>query len=231
MSRFSVLAFLVVLAACGGPTGTASERLIDCERGPLAVPVFEIEGVDVPESGHVALAGPVEAITDGQGRIEIRLIDGTSGQATVRMEFPQSVQTDLQAGSVVEIDYWQRQGFEGTARGIRISDEAGIVLVADDGDYGNAVRVEDLAPFAVTLIDIGCRNRRNEPGDLNGFALAVSAGDDSVRLTHGQTGGLMVSSRQYTALAIRSVAAVDDAFWTDAPLEYTSFVIWRTTAG
>ena len=189
--------------------------------------MFGIEGADVPQSGHLALGGAVADIVQTGGRVEIALVDEMSREVTVRLEFARPVRIDLQTGSEVEIDYWRRQGFEGTADGIRIRDDSGLVLIADDGDYGNAIVGEDLAAFAVAQADAGCRNRDNAPDNLNNFKLVVSVGEGSVELTHGETASLTVLSRQYITLALRSVASVGDVFWTDAPTEHTSFVIAR----
>jgi hypothetical protein len=227
---------VLVSASCGEGVDSAStspsaalggRRNIDCEAAPLPNPVFDIQGAEVPKSGHLRLVGVLHGIAHTGGQVEISLRSEMPGQVIVRLDFARPVQLDLLTGSKVEIDYWELQGFEGAARGIRIRDDRGLVLIADDGDYGNAILEEDLAPFTVAQADAGCRNRENRPGDLNNFKLAVSAGDAPVELMHGETGSLMISSREYAILALRSVAGVGNVSWTDAPYEYTSFVIAR----
>lgn len=202
-------------------------ELIDCKATPLPNPAFEIDGAQMPESGPLRLTGEVDRIIQTDGHVELALIDEQSRSITVRMDLVRPIRVDLLQGTVVDLDYWRRQGFEGTAHGIRIRDDLGLVLVADDGDYGNAIPEEDFTPFTVAQTDAGCRNRENRPGDLNNFPLVVSSGQDSVQLIHGETGNLTSSLGNYTILVTRSVARVDDAIWTDAPHEFTSFVIAR----
>lgn len=237
MRRFFFLLMLVfMLTACGDRVGSATPAvsgppdgglIIDCEAVPLANPLFDIEGAEVPKSGHLRLTGAVDGVVQAGGQVQIAIWDEQSGPVTVRLGFARPMQIDLRTGTVVLIDYWQRQGFEGISRGIRISDDLGVVLIADDGDYGNAVLEDDLAPFTIAQTDAGCRNRENRPDDLNNFKLVVSAGEGSVELIHGATGELVTSSGEYVALALRSVARVGDVLWTDAPYEFTSFVIAR----
>ena len=237
MRRVLFLMMVVfVMAACGDPVGSAtpsgsgpsdSEPTIDCEAMPLPNPELDIAGAEVPASGHLRLTGEVDGIVQTGGQVEISLRDEQTGPVTLRLDFARPIRIDLLTGSVVDIDYWQRQGFEGIARGIRIRDDLGLVLIADDGDHGNAILEEDLAPFTVAQTDAGCRNRENRPSDLNNFKLVVSAGEGSIELIHGATGNLMMSSGKYTTLALRSVARAGEVVWTDAPYEFTSFVIAR----
>ena len=146
---------------------------------------------------------------------------------TVRIDLGQPVELDLSTGSEIEIDFWQTQGFEGTARGIRIGDGSGVVLIAEDGDYGNAIPEDDLAPFTVAQAAAGCRSHDNQIGDYDNFKLVVSAAGDSVELIHGEKGSLTSPFREYSVLALRSLVRPEDVFMTEAPFVYTSFVIAR----
>ena len=215
--------FLVLLVLASASCGVW--RFSDCNKVPLPIPVFEIEGAEGPESQHLQLNGEIVGTTQEEGRVEITVADEESGQRIVRLDLGRPVQIDLSTGSEVEIDFWQGQGFEGTARGIRISDDSGVVLIAEDGDYGNAIPEEGLAPFAVAQTDAGCRNHDNQINDYDNFKLVVSAGGDSVELIHGETDRLTKSSREYSVLALRSVASPDDVILIEAPYGYTSFVI------
>ena len=201
----------------------------DGEAKPLAKPKIAIQGEIDEGAEHIHLAGKVLEVrsTEKEGHHQIDIEDGAKGKVTLTLEVPSMVPIDLPPGREVEVDVWSRMGFKGPARGVRVTDADGVVLLVDDGAYGNAIRREDLAPFAVSQEDAGCRNRANHPGELNNFWLVVRAGEASVKLIHGQSGDLAWKERTYRVVAIESVARVGDVIWTDAPYEEVSFAIGR----
>lgn len=231
-ARSAIVAVVLSAVGCssgGGPGGA-------CDAVPLAAPVFRFSGATASE--EEPLPGSNE---DSRWILESRTAESPDGRSerlvlthpckgtslTLTWTMPAKIPIDLRVGAWVEIGAWNRQGFEGTARGFRIDDERGPVLLVDDGAYGNAIRGDDLAPFSVAQEDMGCRNRRNTPDDLNNFLLVVSAGAPLVKLVHGQSAELEAGGAVYTVLAVRSTSRVGDVRWTDAPYDYKSFVIAR----
>lgn len=150
-----------------------------------------------------------------------------AGKVVLTMMLPEKLPLDLVVGRDIQVDYWDRVGFGGSARGIRIRDGKGIILLADDGNYGMAVQGDDTKPFTIGQEDANCRNRRNTPGDLNNFYLVVSAEGKSVKLIHGGSAELDADGRIFTVLAVRSTARVGNVKWTDAPYSYKAYVIAR----
>ncbi len=217
-------AALLVLAAIA----QAGDKPDDSAE-PMPRPKIALQGKVEENAEHVHIAGKVLEVRSIQeeGRHEIDVEDVEKGKVTLTLDVPSTLPIDLAQGREVEVDLWSRMGFGGCARGARIKDADGVVLLVDDGGYGNAIHREDLAPFEVSQEDAGCRNRANQPGRLNNFWLLVRAGEASVKLIHGQSGDLAWKERTYRVVAIKSVARVGDVRWTDAPYEEVSFAIGR----
>ncbi|GEM_PF-4433407 len=221
MNHLPVLLVLVSVACADDkPDGDAQ---------PLARPKIALQGEVDQDAEQIHLAGKVLGVrsTEKDGCHHIEVEDGERGNVTLTLEVPSTLPIDLTPGREVEIDVWSRMGFKGPARGVRVTDADGVVLLVDDGAYGNAIHREDLAPFQVSQEDAGCRNRANHPGELNNFWLVVSAGETSVKLIQGQSGDLAMKERTWRVVAIKSVARVGDVIWTDAPYEEVSFAIGR----
>lgn len=215
--------FLLALSAAW------AEDKPDGEAKALPKPKIALQGKIDENAEHIHLAGKVLEVRsiEKEGSHQVDIEDGEKGKVTLTLQVPSALPIDLSQGREVEVDVWSRLGFGGTARGVRITDADGVVLLADDGGYGNAIRREDLAPFEISQEDAGCRNRANQPGDLNNFWLVVRAGEASVKLIQGQSGDLACKERTYRVVAIESVARVGDVRWTDAPYEEVSFAIAR----
>lgn len=121
--------------------------------------------------------------------------------------------------------------FEGVAQGVRIRDDAGLVLIVEDGDYSNAITGADLAPFTISQTDLGCRNRENRPGDLNNFGLSITVDDTTVLVLPGERALIAANGHNYSVVSLRSTSRHSDVEWTDAPYTYTSYSISRSPAG
>lgn len=221
MHPMAALLVLVSVACAGDEPDGAAE--------PLARPTIALQGEIDESAEHIHLAGKVLQVrsTEKEGYHQIDVEDGEKGKVVLTLQVPSALPIDLPEGREVEVDVWSRRGFKGPARGVRVKDADGVVLLVDDGAYGNAIRKDDLAPFEISQEDAGCRNRANRPGALNNFWLVVKAGDASVKLIQGQSGDLVVKDRTWRVVAIKSVARVGDVRWTDAPYEEISFAIGR----
>ncbi len=232
----SVAALVVVLVATGCGCTPTGEDGADCAAEPLANPKVEAEGAKPDGAGRLALAGEVKSFTpleDGKAGTLV-IGDATHGDVTLRWTLPAPLEVDLAIGASVKATYVRMQGFGGSATGLAIRDDAGPILLVDDGGYGNALMAADLAPLTVAQRDAGCRNRKNEPGSLNNFFLVVTAGEGDaatkVEKIHGETGDLEHGGATYRVLPIKSTARVDEKVWTDAPYEFKAFAIARRPA-
>ncbi len=221
------IAFISLLLAVLCTRALAEDPKPECDAKPLASPRITVSGLTDKDDQEVTLKGPVLSADHREGAWVFTISDGARGEVVIHLDLPQSVNLDFNFWPAVEIDYRHPLGFEGRATGLRISDADGIVLLVDDGQYGNALRARELEPFAISQEDAGCRNRKNTPGDLNNFWLVVKAGDASGKLIQGQTGDLTYKDRAYTVIAIQSTARVDNVTWTDAPYEYVAYAIVR----
>jgi hypothetical protein len=202
-----------------------------CEARPLDRPTFELRGIELDERGAVEFSGRVESRESseegGHHRDALTIDAGERGRIEIAVALPRKVAFDLEKGREVKVVFRRTRGFQGRATGLAIRDSVGVVLLADDGEYGNALRPAETAPFKISQEDAGCRNRRNHPGDLNNFRLVVEAGESTAKLMHGETGELRVGEARYAVLAIRSVSRVGGVRWTDSPYEYRAFAIGR----
>lgn len=223
------LSLTLALAGLGAVVAAAAPP---CTPDPLPVPTFVLSGAAETSSkpgDHVRrVSGTMESHREpggGAHELVLKLADGKQLTATVTL--PGSVALDVAPGAQLDLVHWLRQGFEGQAQGLAIRDGAGIVLLADDGGYGNAIVAEDRKPFTLVQKDAGCRDRENRPGDLNGFLLVASTPSGKVELKQGESGDLADGSRRYRVVAVHSSAKVGDAMWTDAPYEVMSYVIAR----
>lgn len=186
----------------------------DADARPLAHPTFKIEGTEA---------------TSFTAKLVERKDDALhfEGKITLTMSLPKKLPIDLVPGREIQVLYRKTQGFEGSATGLVLRDADGIILAADDGAYGNALKPAEIEPFKVTQRDAGFRNRKNTPDDLNNFWLVAASGKSEVKLIHGQSAELKSGERLYTVLAVKSTSRVGDVRWTDAPYEYKAFVIAR----
>lgn len=205
-----------------------------CTPPPLAVPTFELAGLGgqdasgKPGDRETRASGTLAAHREPGGGVHelaMKLLDGK--QVVVKVTLPLPVVLDLAPGATLDVVHHLRQGFEGQAQGLAIRDARGIVLLADDGGYGNAIVAEERKPFTLSQKDAGCRDRENRPGDLNGFLLVASTPSGKVELKQGGSGELADGDRRYRVVAVRSSSRVGDAVWTDAPYEVMSYVIAR----
>lgn len=221
-----VLAFWTITVSAspdGGP---------DCDAEPLVLPSIEIAG-----AAEVGGVDRLNVRLNVQGRITdlrvdraagfVTVGDARQGQVTFAWKLPRSLPVDLTMGRSVTVAYRYGRGFGGEARGLVVADEAGPVLILEDGAYGNALSTAERAPFEVFQADAGCRNRENRPGDLNNAFLVVTAEGQRIQLIHGQQKNLIYRERRFAVLAIKSTARVGDVIWTDAPYAYTAFAIVR----
>lgn len=217
----------VALALLLASLSFAADPKPDPDAKPLEMPKVEFTGLPEKDAQEVHLKGAAVATIDEHGiNWGVQVRDAAQGEVWVMIHLPAAVDLDVKDRDL-EIDYRHTLGFEGRATGLRISDSDGIVLLVDDGQYGNALRAKEPEPFAISQEDAGCRNRKNEPGDLNNFWLVVKAGEASVKLMQGQTGELKWKERTYTVIAIQCTARVDNVTWTDAPYEYVAYAIVR----
>lgn len=220
-----VVAVSAILAGCG-PDAPAGPK-VDCEIEPLPNPTMRIGEDDMPPGSHLNVRGAVLEYSSQRGKSALLMADAVHGEVSVFWTLPRGLPLDLRKGQNIQLDYWRRDGFEGSARGLRIKDDAGVVLLVDDGEYGNAIEAAELAPFSVTQKDAGCRNRRNLPGSLNNAFLVVTLGAEKVSLIHGDSAQIQHDGHTYEVLCTRSTAKVGDVVWTDAPYEFRSFAILR----
>lgn len=223
----SVLLCLVVVmvtAACADSPGD-SEPDVQCEVSPV-IPSFTITGAVVPDSGELTLEGQLHALSIVAGVVELSVSDGVE-IVEFSIENSGVDEIDLTSGRSVVVEYWHRQGFEGVARAIRISDRSGVALLVEDGDYGNAAGPSDLEPFTLGQSDVGCRNRANNPGSLNNFALTIEGGGAAAELMPGARSVITADGIDYAVRSLRSTSRHGDVLWTDAPYTYTSFSIAR----
>ncbi len=198
-------------------------RAQDCEAMPLPRPVVSVAGEEGPTRKEVRLDGRVKVFEVAPGGGARLVLDTGGAERTIEWVLPREVAVDLDPGRQVSVVYRFCQGFKGAATGLLVEDAAGIVLLVDDGAYGNAFGPGERGPFEISQADAGCRNRANHSGDLNNCYLVVRLGDEEVRLIHGDSAGL----GGYSVLAIESTARVGDVRWTDAPYEYVAYAIAR----
>jgi hypothetical protein len=168
---------------------------------------------------------------DKEGLEEELVFDIGGESRELTWTLPRTLSIDLTEGQEVEVLFRKTMGFGGSATGIRIRDTDGIILLADDGVYGNALRPNETEPFRFSQEDAGCRSRANRPGELNNFFLVVEGGDAMVKLIHGNQGELEVNERTHSVLVVKSTARVGDVRWTDAPYSHQAFVIARNKGG
>lgn len=232
------LVVVMLASACGDSPGnsvpdvspsTSTTVVTQCEESPV-IPSFTITGVEVPDSGELIVEGQIRALSIAADAVELSVSDGTDGVGFT-IENSGVDEIDLMSGSPVVVEYWYRQGFEGVAQAVRISDRSGVVLVVEDGDYGNALGPADLEPFTVAQTDIGCRNRANDPGSLNNFALTIAGAGAPIELMPGARSIVTVDGNDYAVRSLRSTSRHSDVEWTDAPYAYTSFSIARLADG
>jgi hypothetical protein len=188
--------------------------------------VFSIGGADDLDPDGWTVEGDVRSLDVDENRLALSVGDG-SRPVDLAIESAGVAEIDLGVGSVVVVEYRRSQGFEGTARAVRVSDEDGVVMIVEDGDYGNALPPDRLAPFAIGQTDIGCRNRSNVPGSLNNFAVTIETTDAAVEVLPGERSIINLGGKDYAARNLRSTARHSDVVWTDAPYSYTSFSIVR----
>ncbi len=238
--RSTVVCLVVVTltAACGDspddsvsdvPPPTSATVTTQCDVSPV-IPSFTITGAEVPDSGELTVEGRISAFAVAAGHVEFSVDDGAD-LVEFAIENSGVDEIDLTPGRSVVVEYMQRQGFEGVAQAVRVSDPAGVVLVVEDGDYGNALGPAELEPFTVAQSDIGCRNRANDPGSLNNFALTIEAAGAAAELMPGARSIVTVDGSDYAVRSLRSTSRHSDVEWTDAPYTYTSFSIARLTDG
>ncbi len=216
---FVPLVVAVLVAGCGW---LGSEEASHCDA-PAVVPAISVTDSATgswPESAVVS--GPVAGV-EMTGSILTLEVDGT----VIQVDLLEPIDVDLTDGQSVDIRFVESLGFGGVARGVRIDDADGPLLVVEDGDYGNALTADDLEPFQISQVDVNCRNRANRPGNLNNFALRLGSDNEAVELVNGERGTVTADGQSFTVVAGRSVARVDDVVWTDAPYQYTSFVVAR----
>lgn len=200
---------------------------------PLDPPKFEFGGISLKAPGEqplLEIKGEVIRLGTADKdnlRGEVALRDVGGKEIVLRWNFPRKVDLDLPVGRKVEIQYRRQQGFKGVPTGILIRDEAGPILLADDGAYGNALTKKETSPFEISQEDAGCRNRANRPGSLNNFRLVVKAGNNEVKLIHGKSEELEHNKRKFHVLAVKSTARVGEEIWTDAPYNEISYIIAR----
>ena len=220
------LTVVLVASACGDLPGDSAPDL-QCEVSPV-IPSFTVTGAEVPDSGELTMEGQISALSIAAGEVELSV---SNGDDVVEFTIENSGidEVDLTSGRPVVVEYWYRQGFEGVARALRISDRAGVALLVEDGNYGNAIGPADLEPLTVGQSDIGCRNRANNPGSLNNFVLTIETADAVTELMPGARSIITVDGNDFAARNLRSTARHSDVQWTDAPYTYTSFSIARLT--
>ena len=232
------LVVVVLASSCGDSPGdsvpdvpppTSAMVITQCEEAPV-IPSFTITGAEVPDSGELIIEGQINGLSIAAGVVDISISDGAE-VVELTIENSGVDEIDLASGSSVVVEYWYRQGFEGVAQGLRVSDSAGVVLVVEDGDYGNALGPAELEPFTVAQSDIGCRNRANDPGSLNNFALTIEDAGASAELMPGARSIITVDGNDFAVRNLRSTSRHSDVEWTDAPYTYTSFSIARLADG
>ena len=233
-----VLCLVVTLAsACGDSPGdsvsdvpppTSATVITQCEESPV-IPTFTITGAEVPDSGELTVKGEISVLSIAAGLVELSIGDGAE-VVGFTIENSGVDEIDLTAGSSVVVDYRFRQGFEGVAQALRISDRAGVALIVEDGDYGSALGPAELEPFTVVQTDIGCRNRANHPGSLNNFGLTIEGAGVAAELMPGARSIIVVDGNDYAVRSLRSTSRHSDVEWTDAPYTHTSFSIARTSS-
>lgn len=235
---------VVVIAACGSgdeipeslPGGDGSTADPSPVVSPIdqdetcsivaVVPTISVTGDDDLDPVSWQVEGTVEAIDVSDDAMDIFVGRGDrSIGLTVQHSGVDRI--DLAPGRHVSIDFRRNQGFEGEARGLRIVDDDGVVILVEDGDYGNALPSDLLSPFAFEQVDIGCRNRANEPTSLNNFSLSVTADEATIDVMPGGRATLDVGGSDYDVHALRSTSRHSGVEWTDAPYSFTSFAIAR----
>ena len=166
----AVLAFWTVTGSASPDDGPS------CDAEPLVLPSIEIAGAgDLAGVDRLNVQGRITDLRVDSAAGFVTVGDARQGQVTFAWKLPRKLPIDLTKGRSVAVAYRYVRGFGGEARGLAVADEAGPVLILDDGAYGNALSEAELAPFEVVQADAGCRNRENRPGDLNNAFLVITA--------------------------------------------------------
>jgi len=196
MNRIPLLLPALVLCACGDAVQNGSLSLCSTVETSWEDTLLEVSGTVVAlDDGTVDCSRSVtlKDAEDNLYTVGLTVLDGDGNDITEPIDLAVDQEADLLYSFIM---VW------GTAAGLTLHDEDGLVLAADEGTWGGALADIDLG-FSVAYSEDPIATRREECMVTDGHAILFQ-GDALVTLDPVTTTGIQVDGQSLNATAVRA---------------------------